>query len=131
MRPLPERFLNVIKALMNQLHLPLLARINGPAVAPTALVARCKTYREAVRMCWALRRVHHMTQQQLAAEAGLRPQLISDYLNADDRPQRRDLPAERISCFEAICGNTVVTQWVAARAVLTVLEEMQATRAAA
>jgi hypothetical protein len=116
---------------MEQLDLPLWGRVNGPSVAPLAYVVRCKTYREAVRMSWALRRVHHMTQQQLAAEAGLRAQLISDYLNPDDKPQRRDLPAERIAAFEAIVGNTLVTQWLAARAALTVLEEMQATRAAA
>jgi transcriptional regulator with XRE-family HTH domain len=72
-----------------------------------------------------------MTQRQLACEAGLRPQLITDYLNADDRPSRRDLPAERIAAFEAICGNTLVTQWLAARGTLTTLEELQATRAAA
>lgn len=116
---------------MDQLSLPLLGRIDGPAVAPTQYVQLCKTYREAVRMCWALRRVHHMTQRQLACEAGLRPQLISDYLNADDGDQRRDLPADRIACFEGVAGNTLITQWVASRVALTVLEEMQATRAAA
>jgi hypothetical protein len=114
-----------------QLKLPLLGRVNGPSVAPQPYVDRCKTYRDAVRLAWALRRIHLMTQRQLAAEAGLRPQLITDYLNPDDRPQRRDLPAERIAAFEAIVGNTLVSQWVAARAALTILEEMQATRAAA
>lgn len=116
---------------MDQLNLALLGRVNGPSVAPLQYVVSCKTYRQAVRMSWGLRRVHLMTQQQLAAEAGLRAQLISDYLNPDDRPQRRDLPADRIAAFESVVGNTLVTQWLAARAVLTVLEEMQATRAAA
>lgn len=116
---------------MDQLQLPLLGRINGPSVAPSQYVSMCKTYREAVRMAWALRRVHHMTQRQLAGEAGLRAQLISDYLNPDDKPQRRDLPADRIACFESIVGNTLVTQWIASRVALTVLEEMQATRAVA
>lgn len=82
-------------------------------------------------MCWALRRVHHMTQRQLACEAGLRPQLISDYLNPDDRAQRRDLPADRIACFEGVVGNTLVSQWIASRVQLTVLEETIATRSAA
>jgi hypothetical protein len=72
-----------------------------------------------------------MTQRQLGIYAGLRAQLVSDYLNPDDKPERRDLPAERIHAFEAVCGNTLITQWLAARAKLTVLEEMQATRAAA
>jgi hypothetical protein len=116
---------------LDQQKLSLLGRVNGPSVVPLQYVVRCKTYREAVRMAWGLRRVHHMTQQQLAAEAGLRAQLISDYLNPDDKPQRRDLPADRIAAFECVVGNSLVTQWLAARASLTVLEEMQATRAAA
>lgn len=116
---------------MTQLQLQLLGRLNAPSVAPTQYVAQCVSYREAVRLCWQLRRVHYMTQRQLACEAGLRPQLISDYLNADDRTYRRDLPADRIAAFEAICGNTLVTQWLATQGTLTTLEEMQATRAAA
>lgn len=82
-------------------------------------------------MCWALRRVHHMTRRQLSHESGLRPQFVSDYLHADDKPTRRSLPAEQIAAFEGVAGNTLVTQWVAAQQALTVLEEMQATRAAA
>jgi hypothetical protein len=35
------------------------------------------------------------------------------------------------AAFEAVVGNSLVTQWVAAQQALTVLEEMQATRAAA
>lgn len=82
-------------------------------------------------MCWALRRVHHMTLRQLSCEAGLRPQLVSDYLHSDDCPQRRDLPGQCIAAFERVAGNTCISQWVAAQSRLTVLEEMQAQRAAA
>lgn len=116
---------------MKQQSLPLLGRIDRPSIAPTQYIQMCKTYREAVRMCWALRRVHHMALRQLGAEAGIRPQVLSDYLNTDDKPQRRDLPAHRIAAFEAVVGNSLVTQWVAAQQALTVLEELQATRAAA
>lgn len=116
---------------MDQLEFPLLARMNAPSAVPPFYVGRCRTYREAVRICWALRRVHLMTQRQLAAEAGLRPQLVSDYLHRDDGAQRRDLPAELIAAFEAVAGNTMISQWLAGRSQLTVLEEMQAARAAA
>lgn len=116
---------------MQQQSLPLLGRLDRACVAPTQYVLMCKTYREAVRMCWGLRRVHHMTRRQLAHEAGLRPQFVSDYLHSDDKPTRRSLPADQIAAFEAVVGNTLVTQWVAAQQSLTVLEEMQATRAAA
>lgn len=116
---------------MDQLSLPLFGRVDRPSVAPAQYVTRCKTYRQAVRMAWALRRVHLMTQRQLAAEAGLRAQLVSDYLHRDDKPQRRDLPADRIAAFESIVGNTLVTQWLAAQHALTVLEEVTATARAA
>lgn len=112
-------------------ELHLIGVLGEPKAVPTAEVLACKTYREAVRACWMRRRVHYMTQRQLAIYAGLRPQLISDYLNPDDAPERRDLPAERIAAFEAVCGNTLCSQWVAAQSKLTVLEELQAVRAAA
>lgn len=111
---------------MKQTFLPLMGRINAPDIAPAEYVAMCRTYREAVRMCWTLRRVHNLTQRMLACEADLRPQLISDYLNSDDGPQRRDLPADRIALFESVVGNSLISQWIASRARLTVLEEMQA-----
>lgn len=116
---------------MDQLEFPLLARMNAPSVAHPYYLARCASYREAVRLCWALRRVHHMTQRQLACEAGLRPQLISDYLHDDDGRERRALPGEQIAAFESVAGNTLISQWIAARSKLTVLEEVQAMRSAA
>lgn len=112
-------------------ELALLGRLEGPSVVPIQYVQRCRTYREAVRMSWALRRVKFMTLQQLAAEAGLYHQHVSDYLNPDDKPGRRDLPPEKLQGWNTGVGNTLVTQWLAARDHLTVLEEMQATRAVA
>lgn len=112
-------------------RLKLYGRIDAPSVVPKQYVDLCKTYRQAVRMCWQLRRVDYMTQQQLAGETGIRAQLVSDYLNPDDRPDRRDLKAEDIAPFEAACGNTLVSQWIAARSVLTVAEESIATARAA
>lgn len=116
---------------MNQQQLPLLGRLDGPSVAPEQCVARAKTYREAVRLAWQLRRVHFMTRQQLASEAGLYPQHVTDYLHEDDHPKRRDLPAHHIHAFNVVVGNTLVSQWLAHLDGLTILEEMQATKAAA
>lgn len=116
---------------MEQKQLPLMGRINGPSVAPTSVVAQAKTFREAVRLAWAHRRVHYATFRQLAAETGMTVQHVSDYMHPDDKPTRRSLPAERIAVFEAFVGNTIASQWLAARSQLTVLEEMQAERAAA
>ena len=46
---------------MDQLNLPLYGRVNGPSVAPVQYVHLCTTYRQAVRMCFALRRIKKMT----------------------------------------------------------------------
>lgn len=114
-----------------QREFPLLGRLDGPSVACPQLLAQCRTYREAVRMCWELRRVKRMTRAQLAAETGMYAQHVSDYLSSDDDTHRRSLPGDKLAAFEAICGNTLVSQWHAAQARLTVIEEMQAARKAA
>jgi hypothetical protein len=108
-----------------------MGRLDAPAVAPLHLVRECRTYRQAVRRSWELRRVHFMTFAQIAAEAHLIPQHVSDYLNPDDKPGRRDLPPEKVAEWNVVVGNTLVTQWLAARDQLTVLEELQATKVAA
>jgi hypothetical protein len=102
-----------------------------PTNAPSEVVDGCESYRDAVRTCWKARRVQELTMRSLAAILAARPQHVSDWIIDDDLPSRRDLPAYLIRDFEWVCGNTLVSQWLAARSSLTVLEEMQAERAAA
>ena len=109
-----------------QREFPLLARMEGPAIVPAELMRTATTYRQAVRLCWALRRLRTLTFRQLAAECGLIYQHVGDYFNADDKPGRRDLPAEAVRHVEAILGNTAISQWHAAHARFTVLEVLQA-----
>lgn len=111
-----------------QLEFPLLTRMEGPAIVPPELMRTAKTYREAVRLCWGLRRLRKLTFRQLAAECGLIYQHVGDYFNADDKPGRRDLPAEAVLAVEAFLGNHAISQWHVRRAGLTVLEELQVTR---
>lgn len=114
---------------MDQLELRLLCRLDAPSVVPPSLVATCKSYRDAVKLCWHLRRVRNMTQARLAEEVGLYAPHVTRYLH--DGKTQRDLPAWAIRAFENACGNTTVTQWLSQGAKLTVLEEIQAERAAA
>ncbi len=116
---------------MDQREFPLMGRIAAPSVAPEQWVRMAKSYRQAVRIAWQLRRVHYMTRPQLASEAELYPQHVTDFLHEDDKKSRRDLPAEAIPRFEAAVGNTLVSQWLAMHARLTVLEEITATKAVA
>lgn len=115
---------------MEQLTMPLLQRLEGPAVVPPSALSRARTYREAVRLCWQLRRIK-WTPAALAMAYSFTRQHISDWLNPDDKPTRRSLPAEHITGFEDAMGNTFITQWLTARQRLTVLEEVQAGRLAA
>lgn len=116
---------------MDQREFPLLGRLDAPSAVPNQWIRAAKTYRQAVRMAWMLRRVHSMTRQQLSTEAELIPQHVSDYLAEDDKPSRRDLPADAVARFEGVVGNTLVSQWLASQSHLTVLEELQATKVAA
>ena len=97
---------------------------------PPTAITLARTYREAVRLCWQLRRIK-WTPSALAMAYGFTRQHISDWLNPDDKPTRRSLPGADISGFEDAMGNTFITQWLNARQRLTVLEEVQAGRLAA
>jgi hypothetical protein len=119
-------FLNHTEAPVKQIPLRLLERIEAPSVVPSELLALAKTYREACRMAWQLRRVKGMNKADLGRDYGLNRQHCTDYLTEDDAPTRRSLPAESLGVFELAVGNTFVTQWLSNRAGLTVLEQMQA-----
>lgn len=112
-----------------QLPLPMLTYVNGPVMVDTALVDATPTYRAAVRACWAARNRPRMTKRQLAEETGCYPSHINDYLHESDK--KRDMPARHIAAFEVACGNRFISQWIARRSELTVLEELQAQRRAA
>ncbi len=111
-----------------QTRLPLYGRLDGASVAPSALVKSCRSYRHAVRCCWAMRRIHGMTKRQLAAEGEFFASHVTDWLNPDDKSSRRSLPAACITKFEGLTGNTLITQWLAAQQSLTILEEVTASR---
>lgn len=111
-----------------QREFPLLQRMHGPAVVPPEVMRTVKTYRQAVRLCliYGRRRFPNLTYRWVAAECGLIHQHVGDYFNDDDKPGRRDLPAEAVRAVESLFGNTAISQWHARNAVFTVLEEMQA-----
>lgn len=114
---------------MEQMQLRLLCRLDAPSVVPPSFVNQCKTYRDAVKLCWELRRVRNMTQQRLAEEAGLYASHVSMYIR--DSKRQRDLPGSGIKGFELACGNTAITQWMNKEAQLTVVEEMSLIRVSA
>jgi hypothetical protein len=111
-----------------QLQLPMLTVYSGPSIVPHDVVAACKTFRDAVRMCWQLKPRTRLTKAQLAEETGCYASHVTDYLS--DKETARNLPAERIAAFEVACGNRVITQWLTGQAQLTILETFLAQKAA-
>lgn len=111
-----------------QRPLQLLARLEGPAVVPPEQIKLAKSYREACRLAWQLRRAKNLTFRSLAEQAGLVYQHVGDYFNADDGRTRRDLPGDAVRAVEEVLGNTAISQWHAMQAGLTVVEELQAMR---
>ncbi len=94
-----------------QYQLPMMTHYNGPSEVPHAQVAAIKTYREAVRACWALRKRLNMTKRQLAEECGLYAAHVTDYLAEADG--KRELPARFIAAVEVSCSNRMISQWLA------------------
>lgn len=114
---------------MEQLPLRLFGRLDAPSVVPPQHIAMIKTYRDAVKLCWGLRRVRNMTRASLAEQAELYASHVSCYLK--DGKRQRDLPGEAATKFQQVCGNTAISQWLALQGQLTVLEEIQAARVSA
>lgn len=94
-------------------------------------IDQCKTYRQAVRLSWDLRRNKGMTLRTLAEITGVYPSHISDYLAKDDKHSRRNLKADELHTWSVAVGNYGVQQWLAKQDSLTILEELQAQRKAA
>lgn len=97
-------------------------------VVPAQVVMGVRSYRHACRLAWKLRAVRNLTRRTLAEQTSLYTSHVSDYFSL--YPNRRELPARHIADVERVLGNTVISQWVAQQSKLTVLEEMQADRAA-
>lgn len=95
-------------------------------VVPANVIMGLKSYRHACRLAWRLRRPRNLTQRTLAELAGLYAPHISEYFSV--RESKRELPARHIGIVCEILGNTVIAQWQAQDAKITVLEEMQASR---
>ena len=114
---------------MNQ-QIKLHERIEGPAVVSIADIREIltRTYRDAVIFGWENRQIKNMTQATLAERTGMRPSHLADYLAKGDTDEkgraRRDMPAKYIPDFERAVGNTFVSQWLAMKSQLTILEAM-------
>lgn len=98
-------------------------------VLPPQAINGIKSFRHACRLAWKLRTRQGMTKRQLAEEAGLYASHVNDYFSVND--SKREMPARHIAMVERILGNTAISQYLASQARLTVMEELQAMRAAA
>lgn len=107
------------------------AALNPPAFLPEEEVAKCATYRDAVRLSWAHRRIKAMTLRTLAETVDIYAPHVTDYLHPDDATSRRNLPADKLNAWASVVGNWGVQQWLLRQSQLTIMEEVIAQRAAA
>ena len=113
---------------MPQMQLPMLTVYEGPRFVSESVLGACKTYRDAVRVCWSLRVRERMSKTAYAEEIGCYPSHLAGYVS--DVEGRRQLPAGYINNFEVACGNRCITQWLMAQEHLTILESLIQQRAA-
>lgn len=109
---------------------------NSVAFIQDNAIVQCKTFRQAVRLSWDCRKNKGMTKVTLTerltelTNGQVYASHVSDYLHNDDHPKRRDLKAEHLSAWASVVGNYGVQQWLNRQDKLTLLEEIQAMRAA-
>lgn len=113
-----------------QMHLPMLTRIDGPSMVAASALQELATFRTVLRFAWMRRKRSSLTLRQLAEELGCYASHVSDYLNPDDAPMRRNLPADKVAAFDYAVGNTAVSQWLAMRSNLPVMVMLDERKAA-
>lgn len=115
-----------------QREFSLFRRVDGPAIVAPEVMRLAKTYRQAVRLCLMIARHRRpgLRLTDIAVECDLTRQHVTDYFHEDDRPQRKNLPAEDVRRVEEFLGNSAISQWHAMGARFTVLEVLQAREAA-
>lgn len=104
--------------------------VRQPEFLPDDVIDACRSYRDAVRISWAHRRIKNLHRCVLAERVGRKAQHVSDWLAEDDEPGRRNLPGDVLDEWACAVGNFVVHQWLARKARLTIMEEVIAKRAA-
>jgi hypothetical protein len=101
-------------------------------ILPNARITECKTFRDACVLAWAHRVLPGLTKQMLAAMADLHPSHVSDYFHPSATHAkgsgRRSLPADKIADVERVLGNRAISQYLAHRAGLTIMEEVIASK---
>lgn len=100
----------------------MLTYYTGPDLVDASVIDGVKTYRDAVRLCWLMRKRKGMTKAMLAEEAGLYAPHVTDYIS--EQEGKRELPAKKINAVETVCGNRAISQWIVGQARLTILETL-------
>ncbi|WP_148311795.1 XRE family transcriptional regulator [Paraburkholderia xenovorans] len=109
--------------------------VDGPSFVPEEKIALCKTFRDAVRLSWSLRRTRGMSKKTLSELCGFHAPHATDYLHDTDYDaagrKRRSLPPDSIKDFEAVVGNRAITQYMVHQVRLTLMEALLEQRKAA
>lgn len=80
----------------------------GGVLSDGGLLERCRSFREAVRLCWES---SGLGMKQVAAEIEMEVRTLSRCLSLNDE-DRRYLPDDKLVPFMIVCGNTLPLRWL-------------------
>jgi len=114
-----------------QREMPLIGAMPSVKFAPQEVVRGFASYREAVIWCWQNRPCHGLREaddQSLCARVlGMHPPHLSRCVNPESKAPM-SLPPDYLTDFESYTGWKAASQYVAAKADMTILEQVIADR---
>jgi len=117
-----------------QREIPIVGAVSEASFASKAVISGFKSYREAVQWCWQNRPCHGMTEQEdqslCARVLGLHAPHMSRCLNPNTKAPMK-LDPDMLPAFESYTGWRAASQYLAACANLTFIEELMEERKAA
>jgi hypothetical protein len=90
----------------SQREIPALQVLHEPEWLPDLLIARLRSERDAVMLCWAKRRRRALTLRGAAEELEMQPSHLSNILSG-----KKYLPHDFRIRFQQLCGNWAIRQY--------------------
>jgi hypothetical protein len=125
-QPATRLYLPIIK-MNTQREMSFFASLQPPKFAPKSVIDSFASYRDAVIWCWENRvntgAGEKADQAMYANRAGLQTPKMSRYVKRDSHAPMK-LDPDYLDSFEAFCGWSAVSQFLAKRKQLTFMEQV-------
>lgn len=89
-------------------ELPLIGEIKAPADVPMALIERCETKEDAIRLCWCMRRDKSLSIRKASERLRISKTMLSKIIDG-----LAGMRGNQERAFQYLCGNRAITQFQA------------------